>query len=58
MRVKKEISKLNTQPKAELEALVALPDDQINTDEIPEVRDWSDAKRGMFYRPIKQQSKF
>jgi hypothetical protein len=56
--MKTEISKLNTQPKAELEALVALPDDQINTDEIPEVRDWSDAKRGMFYRPIKQQSKF
>ena len=41
--------------KAQLEALTALPDDQINTDDISEVRDWSGAKRGVFYRPIKQQ---
>jgi uncharacterized protein (DUF4415 family) len=25
------------------------------TDDIPEVRGWDDAKRGVFYRPIKQQ---
>ena len=41
--------------KAELEALAALPSDQIQTDDMPEVRDWSGAKRGMFYRPVKQQ---
>jgi uncharacterized protein (DUF4415 family) len=41
--------------KAELEALAALLDDQIDTDDIPEVRDWSDAERGLFYRPVKQQ---
>ena len=40
---------------AEIDALAALPQDQINTDDIPEVRDWSGAKRGLFYRPIKQQ---
>jgi uncharacterized protein (DUF4415 family) len=40
---------------AELDALAALPEDQIKTDDIPEVQDWSGAKRGMFYRPIKQQ---
>jgi uncharacterized protein (DUF4415 family) len=40
---------------AEIDALAALPEDQINTDDIPEVRDWSGAKRGLFYRPIKQQ---
>lgn len=40
---------------AELDALAALPEDQIKTDDIPEVKDWSGAKRGMFYRPIKQQ---
>jgi uncharacterized protein (DUF4415 family) len=40
---------------AEIDALTALPEDQINTDDIPEVRDWSGAKRGLFYRPIKQQ---
>ncbi len=41
--------------KAELEALAALPEDQIQTDDMPEVQDWSGAKRGMFYRPVKQQ---
>jgi uncharacterized protein (DUF4415 family) len=40
---------------AEIDALAALPEDQINTDDIPEVRDWSGAKRGLFYRPIKRQ---
>jgi uncharacterized protein (DUF4415 family) len=40
---------------AEIDALAALPEDQINTVDIPEVRDWSGAKRGLFYRPIKQQ---
>lgn len=48
--------RLSNEQKAELEALAALPDDQINTDDIPEATgDWSGAKRGMFYRPIKQQ---
>lgn len=48
--------RLTGEQKAELEALAALPDDQINTDDIPEATgDWSGAKRGAFYRPIKQQ---
>ena len=54
--MKKEIS--NTIPKeqmAELQALADLPDDQINTKDIPEQRDWSGAKRGLFFRPIKKQ---
>jgi uncharacterized protein (DUF4415 family) len=38
-----------------LAALAALPDDQIDTSDVPEVRDWKDAKRGLFYRPVKQQ---
>jgi uncharacterized protein (DUF4415 family) len=46
---------LTAKQKAQLKALVALPDDQINTDDIPEVLNWSGAKRGLFYRPIKQQ---
>lgn len=33
----------------------ALPDDQIDTTEAPEILDWSDARRGVFYRPVKQQ---
>jgi uncharacterized protein (DUF4415 family) len=40
---------------SEIDALAALPEDQIKTDDMPEVRDWSGAKRGLFYRPIKQQ---
>ena len=54
--MKKMISDdLTAEQKAELEALAALPEDQIQTDDMPEVRDWSGAKRGMFYRPVKQQ---
>lgn len=54
--MKKETSKsLTVKQKAQLEALASLPDDQINTDDIPEVQNWSGAKRGLFYRPIKQQ---
>jgi uncharacterized protein (DUF4415 family) len=41
--------------KAELAALAALPDDQIDTHDIPEIMDWSGAQRGRFYRPIKKQ---
>jgi uncharacterized protein (DUF4415 family) len=47
--------RLTAEQKAELEALAALPEDQIQTDDMPEVPDWSGAKRGMFYRPVKQQ---
>ena len=37
------------------QALEALPDDQIDTTDAPEILDWSDARRGVFYRPVKQQ---
>ena len=40
---------------AELGKLAALPDDRIDTKDIPEIVDWSDAKRGMFHRPAKQR---
>lgn len=49
------MKKMTSEQKAEIEALAALPEDQIQTDDIPEVTNWSGAKRGMFYRPIKQQ---
>jgi len=47
--------RLTPAQQAELEVLAALPDDQIDTRDMPEVRDWSDAQRGLFFRPIKQQ---
>jgi uncharacterized protein (DUF4415 family) len=54
--MKKAISDhLTTEQRAEIDALVALPDDQIDTSDIPEQRDWSGARRGVFFRPMKQQ---
>jgi uncharacterized protein (DUF4415 family) len=40
---------------AELKALAHMPDAEIDTSDIPELPDWSGAKRGLFYRPLKQQ---
>ena len=54
--MKKETSKGRTaKQKAQLDTLTDLPDEEIDTDDIPEVEDWSGAKRGLFYRPVKQQ---
>ena len=32
-----------------------MPDDEIDTSDIPERRDWSGGEVGKFYRPVKQQ---
>jgi uncharacterized protein (DUF4415 family) len=47
---------LTLRQKRELAALAALPDDQIDTSDIPELPAdaWKDAVRGRFYRPVKQ----
>ncbi len=37
---------------AQLAALEAVPDDQIDTSDIPETLDWSGGIRGAFYRPV------
>ena len=47
--------RLTPTQQAELEALAALPDNQIDTRDMPEVSDWSGAQRGLFFRPIKRQ---
>jgi uncharacterized protein (DUF4415 family) len=47
--------RLTRAQRAELKALEALPDEAIDTSDAPEVLDWSNAKRGLFYRPVKQQ---
>ncbi len=43
--------------RANLEALAARPDSEIDTSDIPEMTDeqWKTAKRGQFYRPLKRQ---
>ncbi len=48
--------RLTTKQKRDLAALAALPDDRIDTSDIPELplRAWRDAVRGRFYRPVKQ----
>ena len=54
--MKKETSKrLTPKQRSELKSLAALPDDAIDTSDASELLDWSGAKRGLFYRPVKQQ---
>lgn len=51
------LPELSEERRKELAKLDALPTDQIDTSDIPELSDeqWDDAVRGRFYRPIKQQ---
>ena len=54
--MKKATSKeLTKEQKAEIEALAALPDQEIDTSDIPEILEWSGARRGLLYRPVKRQ---
>ncbi len=53
--MKKGNTELTAKQRADLQALEELPDDQINTNDIPELLDWSGAERGVFYRPVKKQ---
>lgn len=53
--MRKGKSKLTAAQQAEIDALAAMPEDQINTKAVPEQRDWNDAKRGAFFRPVKKQ---
>jgi len=47
---------LTAKQNRELAHLTAVPDDQIDTSDIPELplTAWKDAIRGRFYRPVKQ----
>src|SRR5262249_5789222 len=54
--MKKGTSKrLTPEQRAELKSLATLRDDAIDTADAPELLDWSGAKRGLFYRPVKRQ---
>lgn len=52
--MKKGTKRLTAAQRAELKSLAA-SDDAIDTSDAPEILDWSGAKRGLFYRPVKQQ---
>ncbi len=53
--MKKDITELPPDVQTQIRTLEAMPDDQIDTTDAPEILDWSDARRGVFYRPVKQQ---
>jgi uncharacterized protein (DUF4415 family) len=51
------MSKVSEATRQQLAALARLPDDAIDTSDVPLTteRDWANATRGQFYRPVKQQ---
>ena len=49
--------KLTQSQKEELDALAALPDDQIDTSDIPEVIERSNSIRGLFHKSASERSK-
>ena len=53
--MKKERAELTESQRAEIAALENLPEEEIDTTDIPEVIDWQGASRGVFYRPVKRQ---
>jgi uncharacterized protein (DUF4415 family) len=47
--------KLTPAQRKMLKKLAAMTDEDIDFSDIPEQRDWTGAKRGMFYKLLKQQ---
>ncbi len=54
VRMKRGRVELTEQQKEDLERLRNMPDEEIDTSDIPVVLDLKNARRGMFYRPVKQ----
>ena len=48
------MKKISKKQIKELAALAAMPDTKIDLSDAAEVRDWSDAVVGKFYRPLKK----
>jgi uncharacterized protein (DUF4415 family) len=48
------MTKIKKKQLREIHALAAMSDAEIDTSDIPEVKDWSGAVLGKFYRPIKK----
>jgi len=49
------MSKVTDKQSKEIRRLAEMADEDIDTSELPEVDDFSDAVRGRFYRPVKRQ---
>ena len=45
---------LTPELQAELDALAAMPESEIDTSDMPPITDWSHSVRGPLYRPIKR----
>jgi uncharacterized protein (DUF4415 family) len=45
--------KLTPEQQEDFDTVSAMRDEDIDFSDIPEVTDWTGAKRGMFYRPVK-----
>lgn len=52
-RMKKARTSSSRRMKVEIRTLRKMSDKDIDLDDIAEVRDWSEARRGKFYRPVK-----
>ena len=50
------MTELTDEQKVRIERLKALPDEEIDTSDIPVVLDLKNSKRGLFYPPVKQQN--
>ena len=55
--MKSRDTKLTQAQKEELDALAALPDDQIDTSDIPEIVEGSNSVRGLFHKSASERSK-
>ena len=49
-----KVRKLTVEEQSALDALASMPDNEIDTSDMPEVSDWSGAVRGGLYRPVKR----
>ncbi len=49
------MNKVTKQQASELRRLAEIPDDQIDTTEMPVIQDFHGSEVGRFYRPIKKQ---
>ena len=45
------MKKATSNPRREIRAIKRMKDSEIDTSDIPEVRDWTNAQVGKFYRP-------
>ncbi len=56
--MKKKGGKFTDKQIAELNFVESMPEDQINVEEIPEMSDWSGARRGFFTSQSSSRSRF